>query len=72
VFLRTSLVEADDVQKMIAVARALHPERLGALDLPAWDVGRRWCHPRTLLCPTCPLLRACPRLIQRGDVVKGV
>jgi uncharacterized HhH-GPD family protein len=72
VFLRTGLIEADDVQKMIAVARALHPERPGALDFPAWDIGRRWCHPRTPLCPTCPLLGACPRLIERGDVVKGV
>ena len=59
-------------RKMIAVACALHSQRPGALDFPALDIGRGWCHPRTPLCPTCPLLGACPRLIERGDVVEGV
>lgn len=34
-----------EVAYMVAVARALHPERPGELDLPAWDIGRRWCRP---------------------------
>jgi hypothetical protein len=45
VFLRTGLAERDDVDHMVSVARALNPDRPGALDLPAWDIGRRWCRP---------------------------
>src|SRR6266702_1972385 len=40
VFLRTRLADRDDRNHMIAVARQLHPARPGALDLPAWRVGR--------------------------------
>lgn len=57
VFLRTGLAERDDVNHMVAVARALHPRRPGELDNPAWDVGRRWCHRHGPDCPTCPLVR---------------
>jgi endonuclease III len=72
VFLRTGLVDHDDINHMVAVARTLHPERPGALDNPAWDVGRRWCRTGVPDCVTCPLLVACPRLIKRGDVVRGI
>jgi len=72
VFLRTGLAERDDVKHMVAVARALNPDRPGALDLPAWDIGRRWCRPVNPDCPTCPLNRVCPRLIDMGSSVRGV
>lgn len=72
VFLRTGLATRDEVTHMVAVARALHPERPGELDLPAWDIGRRWCRPTDPDCPTCPLTAACARLIDRGSRVKGV
>jgi uncharacterized HhH-GPD family protein len=72
VFLRTGLAERDDVGHMVAVARAVHPERPGELDNPAWDVGRRWRRPSEPDCPSCPLLVVCPRLIERGDAVSGV
>ena len=72
VFLRTGLAERDDVNDMVTVARALNPDRPGALDLPAWDIGRRWCRPVNPDCPTCPLNRACPRLIDKGSSVRGV
>ena len=71
VFLRTALAERDDVNHMVAVARAPHPECPGALDLPAWDIGRRWCRPSNPDCPACPLNSACPRLIDRGSGIKG-
>ncbi len=71
VFLRAGLAERDDAQHMIAVAQALHAERPGALDLPAWDIGRRWCHPTAPDCVTCPLNTACARLIDRGTPVRG-
>jgi uncharacterized HhH-GPD family protein len=72
VFLRTGLAEHDEVGHMVAVARALYPDRPGALDLPAWDIGRRWCRPVDPDCQACPLNKACPRLIERGSRVRGV
>jgi uncharacterized HhH-GPD family protein len=72
VFLRAGLAQRDDVAEMVAVARALHPERPGELDNPAWDIGRRWCHPKNPDCSGCPLVKVCPRLIERGNSVKGI
>ncbi|HLI44810.1 MAG TPA: hypothetical protein VKU92_10135 [Acidimicrobiales bacterium] len=72
VFLRTGIADRDDVGHMVAAARALHPERPGELDNPAWDIGRRWCTAGTPDCLSCPLLRVCPRLIERGDGVRGI
>jgi uncharacterized HhH-GPD family protein len=72
VFLRTGLAEHDEVSHMVAVARALYPDRPGALDNPAWDIGRRWCRPVGPDCKACPLNIACPRLIERGSRVRGV
>jgi len=71
VFLRTGLAERDDVGHMVALARALHPQRPGALDNPAWDIGRRWCRAGVPDCPTCPLVTACPRFVEKGDHVHG-
>lgn len=72
VFLRTGLADHDAVGQMVAAARALHPDRPGALDLPTWDIGRRWCRPVNPDCAACPLNTACPRLIERGNQVKGI
>lgn len=63
VFLRTGLVDRGDAKHLSAMARRLYPDLPGALDLPAWDVGRRWCFPTNPDCPSCPLNGACPRLI---------
>ncbi len=72
VFLRTGLAQRDEVGHMVDVAWALYPERPGALDLPAWDIGRRWCRPADPDCPACPLNVACARLIGAGSRVRGV
>jgi len=72
VFLRTGLASHDEVTHMVAVARALNPERPGALDLPAWDIGRRWCRPTAPDCPACPLNAACPRLLRQSSQIKGI
>ena len=71
VFLRTDLAEHDDVHEMIAAARALHPERPGAPDFLAWDIGRRWCHPHDPDWVTCPLNVVYPRLVERGAAGRG-
>ena len=72
VFLRTGIAERDDVDHMVAAARALHPDRPGELDNPAWDIGRRWCTAGTPACATCPIVAVCPRLIDRGSKVRGI
>jgi uncharacterized HhH-GPD family protein len=72
VFLRTGLADGDDVHQMADVARRLYPDRPGALDIPAWDIGRRWCRPAGPDCSFCPLNGACPRLTDRGTRVRGV
>jgi len=71
VFLRAGLAERDDVAHMIEIARALHPERPGELDNPAWDIGRQWCHATSPDCHRCPLESACPKLVDRAAGVRG-
>ena len=66
VFLRARLADRDDRDHMIAVARQLHPARPGALDLPAWLIGRGWCHPGVPACASCPLTEVCPKEIERA------
>lgn len=66
VFLRTRIADRDDRDHMIAIARELHPERPGALDLPAWLIGRGWCHLGIPDCISCPLTEVCPKDIERA------
>jgi len=63
VFYRTGLAEAQDAQSAIRGARIAYPNYPGALDQPAWQIGRKYCHPRSPLCGTCPLEEFC---IKRG------
>lgn len=66
VFLRARLADRDERDHMIAVARHLHPNRPGELDLPTWLVGRGWCHPGVPDCASCPLTEVCPKEIERA------
>jgi len=66
VFLRTGLVTRDDAEAVVAVARGLSPEDPGAMDLPAWYVGRDWCHPTSPECSKCRLGDVCPKLTDLG------
>jgi len=61
VFLRAGLVDYDSFDAITAVARRLHPERPGLLDLPTWLIGRRWCHPTHPQCPDCALTVVCQK-----------
>jgi uncharacterized HhH-GPD family protein len=60
VFLRSGLVGRDTVQAIVGAARLLNPSRPGALDVPAWMIGRNWCRPRQPRCGDCPIAWACP------------
>ncbi len=71
VFLRTGLADTDDLDHVVEQGRLAHPDRPGAIDLPAWDIGRRWCRPRDPDCDACPLAAACPRLIDRAEGVRA-
>lgn len=71
IFLRTGLAARDDLDEMVAAARALHPERPGEMDFPMWLIGRQWCRPGVPLCTECPLFTVCPRLVDRADDVRG-
>ena len=65
VFLRTGFADQDSMEHMVEVARAVHPERPGALDDPSWRIGKNRCHPRDPDCPNCVLQVPCARLIDR-------
>lgn len=65
-FLRTGLVQVDNIDAITAAARRLHPERPGFLDLPTWLVGRSYCHATNPYCDECPLTSVCPRLTGRN------
>jgi len=62
VFWRTGLTRDPTVDDVVGAARELHPEYPGALDLPAWTIGRHHCHPRNPDCQSCPLDPVCPKL----------
>jgi uncharacterized HhH-GPD family protein len=72
VFLRTGLAVFDDPDHMVAVAREANAVRPGAVDFPAWTIGRTWCHAGVPDCPSCRLVDVCPKLIDRAGFVRGV
>jgi len=66
VFLRSGIAERDEVDHMVAAARRANPDRPGALDMPAWVIGREWCRPTDPSCEACAIGEVCPRLISRA------
>jgi len=71
VFLRSGLAEEDDPRAIVVAAREIWPELPGALDPPAWAVGRKWCHASAPACPACVLRMVCPKLIDHASTVVG-
>jgi endonuclease III len=62
VFERLGFCEAGATERQVVdAARRLHPSYPGALDAPAWHIGRKWCHMTQPDCPGCPLLDVCPK-----------
>lgn len=66
VFLRTGLIDEDDVDAVVAAARKLNPQYPGELDVPTWSIGRRFCHPSGPECDLCPLKKVCPKMVSRN------
>ena len=62
VFYRAGLVSNDnDKVSAVSIARELSEEFPSALDAPAWEIGRGWCHPQKPDCEGCPITRACAK-----------
>jgi uncharacterized HhH-GPD family protein len=59
VFLRSGIVNDDSEKTIISAGRELNPSYPGALDLPAWNIGRNWCHPSAPVCEDCPINGVC-------------
>lgn len=49
--------------EIIYCARELNPQYPGIIDLPAFEIGRNWCHPRSPDCKNCYLNKYCPKII---------
>jgi uncharacterized HhH-GPD family protein len=71
VFLRAGLADRDAIASIVAAGRTLNPVQPGALDLPAWLVGRQWCHPTGPDCADCAIADVCPQLTDRAASVTG-
>lgn len=71
VFLRTGIATIDEPGHMIEAARRLGPRHPGAIDLPAWIVGRQWCDVIDPLCSDCPIDPYCPKFIERAANVRS-
>ena len=66
VFTRLGVCAADaEVEHFIYKARAMYPEFPGMMDLPCWEIGRKWCKPRKPLCGRCYMQDLCPTA---GDI----
>ena len=64
VFKRAGLIEKNGSKKdAIAAARKFAPRFPGALDPPAWEIGRSWCRPSNPKCDDCPIGSVCPRFV---------
>jgi endonuclease III len=63
VFLRAGLIDVDSVDAAVRTARDLNPSYPGELDLPAWYIGRTFCHPKEPECSRCAISVDCPKRI---------
>ena len=64
VFYRLGLISERTPEAAVRAARILNPEFPGALDAPAWKIGREWCTEFSPKCDSCPLKHVCPKNIR--------
>ena len=61
VFSRLGFCNPDaTVEQVIYKARSLHPEFPGMMDLPCWEIGRKWCKSHVPKCNECYMQNLCP------------
>src|ERR1700693_321473 len=54
VFARLGLSSSEPTPTQVVYkARSLHPKFPGVMDLPCWEIGKKWCHPRDPECGKC-------------------
>jgi len=59
VFARLGLCsESATVDEIIKIARSLHPQFPGIMDLPTWEIGKYWCNSNVQACSQCYLREA--------------
>ena len=61
VFQRLGIIDSANAKEAIGAAQRLNPEFPGELDWPAWEIGRRWCHPTKPDCANCVLTEDCAK-----------
>jgi endonuclease III len=59
VFHRLGFISKLDQISALKAARKLNPEYPGALDAPAWYIGKKWCTPSAPQCHNYPLNEVC-------------
>ena len=64
VFLRAGLTDVDEEAAVVRAARTHACDDPGALDLPAWVIGRRYCTNLSPKCQDCPINEQCAKRLQ--------
>jgi endonuclease III len=63
VFERLGFINISDSTEALEAARRLNPEYPGALDAPAWTIGKKWCGPFAPQCSYCAVRTVCPKKV---------
>ena len=61
VFQRMGFIDAPSSEKALKAARKLNPDYPGALDAPAWAIGKKYCSRSEPACLSCPVRDVCPK-----------
>jgi endonuclease III len=61
VFGRLGLCPTDATpEQVVYKAKALYPEFPGLMDLPCWEIGKKWCKAGGQQCAACYMNDLCP------------
>lgn len=63
VFMRLGFISEATSAAALNAARRLNPGFPGALDSPAWYIGRNWCTASMPKCNQCPMKEVCPKIM---------
>jgi endonuclease-3 len=62
VFYKLGFISEPTSAAALKAARRLNPEFPGAMDAPAWYIGRNWCTASMSKCDECPVVEVCPKI----------